>query len=92
MGGMRILVFVLVLAACGEVRQSHRWPDHRREKDEQIASLLEKASSLEQKTDALVHHASALEARVKQLEQELANLRQPAAPQPAPAGVPSPRT
>lgn len=90
MGGMRIAILVLSLAACGEVRQTHRWPDHRREKDAQIATLVEKTTSLERRTEVLVQHASTLEARVKQLEQQLASLRQPAAPQPAPAGVPSP--
>ena len=68
---MRLVMIVLALAACGEVRQHHRWPDHRREKDAQIEMLIRK---------------------VEAIEQELARLRQPAAPQPAPAALPSPST
>jgi septal ring factor EnvC (AmiA/AmiB activator) len=77
---MRLVMIVLVLAACGEVRQSHRWPDHRQEKDAQIASLV-------QETQAITQQAAVLEARIKRLEQELAKLQQAAQP-----ALPSPGT
>jgi hypothetical protein len=76
-----MLFFVLALAACGEVRQTHRWPEHRREKDEQI--------------DALAQKATALEARVHKLEMLLEQLKpsQPVPPAPpTPAALPSPGT
>ena len=84
LGAMRVfLIGVLVLAACGEIRQVHRWPDHRREKDEQISTLEQKANVLGTKNDEL-------EARVRKLEEELAKLRQAAPAQAAPAALPSP--
>jgi hypothetical protein len=58
---MRLLSIVLVLAACGEVRQVNRWPSHRREKDAQLDMLAQKAITLE--------------ARIERLERELATLR-----------------
>lgn len=82
---MRFVSIVLVLAACGEVRQSHRWPEHRRTKDEAIHALEQQAQSLAQKTITL-------ETRMQALEQELAKLRQPVAPQPAASGLLSPGT
>jgi hypothetical protein len=75
---MRLVSLVLVLAACGEVRQSHRWPDHRRERDEQYTSLAEQ-------TQALEARAASAEARIKQLEQTLAKLQSAL---PSPAGEP----
>ena len=82
---MRFVSIVLVLAACGEVRQNHRWPDHRREKDEAIHALELKSQSLEQKT-------ATLETALRELEQELAKLRQPVAPQAPATALPSPGT
>jgi hypothetical protein len=80
---MRFVPFLLVLAACGEVHQVHRWPGHRRERDEQVRVLTESAAVQSEKTIEL-------EARVRKLEQELEKLRH--APQPAPAALPSPGT
>jgi hypothetical protein len=77
---MRVITIVLALAACAEVRQTHRWPGHRQEKDAEIARLGEQ-------TKVLASHAALLEARVKQLEQALAKLQQP-----PPAALPSPGT
>ena len=57
-----VITLVLVLAACGETRQVHRWPNHRREKDEQIAAVAQKAIALETKT-------MTLEARIRMLVQ-----------------------
>lgn len=70
---MRLVTLVLALAACGEVRQTHRWPDHRREKDAQIDALIGKTQELERTTQALV-------TRMKQLEHELAKLGQASPP------------
>jgi hypothetical protein len=73
MSRMRLVTIVLLLAACGEVRQSHRWPDHRRDKDAAITALEARATSLE--------------ARIKQLEQAIGSLQhppQPALPSPGP--------
>jgi hypothetical protein len=67
MPSMRLVTIVLLLAACGEVRQNHRWPDHRRDKDAAINALEQRATSLE--------------ARIKQLEQAVVKLQHP--PQPA---------
>jgi hypothetical protein len=74
---MRLVTLVLALAACGEVRQPHRWPDHRREKDAQIDALTVKTQELERKLQVLVTH-------MKRLEQQLARLGH------APGAVPSP--
>jgi hypothetical protein len=68
---MRLLSVILLLAACGEVRQINRWPSHRREKDAEIERLGQQAVTLE--------------ARIKKLEEELATLRRRAEPPPAPA-------
>lgn len=65
---MRLVPIVLALVACGEVRQHHRWPDHRREKDAEIAAIVQQTQTLEQR-------AKSLEARVRQLEEELAKRR-----------------
>jgi hypothetical protein len=75
-GRMRLLIVVLALAACSETRQIHRWPQHRRDKDEQIELLLRRTDALEQ--------------RVKLLEQRAPNARE--VPQPAPSALPSPGT
>lgn len=58
------LVCVLLLSACGETRQMHRWPSHRREKDAEIEALAKKSAELE--------------ARVAQLEQQIGQLAKPA--------------
>jgi uncharacterized protein YlxW (UPF0749 family) len=78
-----VMLTVIALVGCGETRQVHRWPNHRREKDEQIEAL-------QRDTVALQAHASTLEVRVHKLEAELAKLRQAAPPEPAPAALPSP--
>jgi hypothetical protein len=70
------VITVLLLAACGEPRQLHRWPDHRREKD----ALIE---VLQQRTATLTTRATDLEERVHKLEAALAKL------QPAPPAVTS---
>jgi hypothetical protein len=72
---MRLLIVgVLVLAGCGE-RTFHRWPHHRRERDDGMAELARKTEKLE--------------ARIKSLEQHVANLQ--AAPQPVVAAQPAPQ-
>jgi hypothetical protein len=73
---MRFVPFLLALAACGEVHQVHRWPGHRRERDEQI--------------EALENQARTLETRMRRLEQQLWKLQQ--VPQPASGALPSPGT
>jgi hypothetical protein len=73
---MRFACLLVVLAACGEVHQTHRWPGHRRERDEQI--------------EALETQARTLETRVRRLEQQLWRLQQPS--QPASGALPSPGT
>jgi len=81
---MRLVILtVIALAGCGETRQVPRWPNHRREKDEQIEAL-------QQVTRALRTQAVTLEARLHKLETELATLRQAAPPEPGSAGLPSP--
>jgi len=81
MEAMRVLLLlVFALTACGEVRQVHRWPNHRRDKDAEIEALQQKTQTLEER----IH---ALEALVAKLSQP-----QAAAPAPPPAAVPSPGT
>jgi len=70
------IVGVVVLAACGETRQISRWPNHRREKDEQIALLVEKTTTLEK--------------QIAILASELRKLKQAAAPEAVAAPPPAP--
>jgi len=42
-----MVVVVLVIAACGETRQVTRWPAHRRQEDERMRVLEQKAADLE---------------------------------------------
>jgi hypothetical protein len=74
---MRLVVLVLVLAACAPQKQVRRWPEHRRQKDARI--------------EVLERQAEALTTRVTALEAELARLRAaPASATPESAAVPSP--
>lgn len=82
-GPMRMVVIVLVLAACGETRQVRRWPEHRRQEDERMLVL-------ERKVEVLVKHVSALEQELQRLRAAPAEPAAPAESPPAPAAVPSP--
>ncbi|HEX5057897.1 MAG TPA: hypothetical protein VFV99_01000 [Kofleriaceae bacterium] len=75
---MRAVLLVLALTACTEVRQVNRWPNHRKEKDAQIAALEDRIHTLEE-------HIEALEAVLHKLSQPPA-----APPAPPPTAVPSP--
>jgi outer membrane murein-binding lipoprotein Lpp len=76
MAAMRsVLVWVLLIAACGETRQVHRWPNHRRDKDAAIEKLQTQVGELE--------------ARVAELEKMLrATSRSGPAATPAAAPIP----
>ncbi|HEY5952695.1 MAG TPA: hypothetical protein VIV40_44655 [Kofleriaceae bacterium] len=84
---MRLVIVVFVLAGCGEVRQVHRWPNHRRDKDEQITALAAKTKTLETRIDNL---EEALSVMRQQLMQQQEPLKQQQQPQPAAAALPSP--
>jgi septal ring factor EnvC (AmiA/AmiB activator) len=74
---MRLVVVVLVLAACAPQKQVRRWPEHRRQKDARI--------------EVLERQSQDLATRLTALEAELARLRTASAAAPAaPAEVPSP--
>ena len=69
-----MVAIVLVIAACGETRQVTRWPAHRRQEDERMRVLEQKAADLE--------------ARLRRLEIEVHQALPAAAPAPTPTPNP----
>ena len=72
------LLLAVSLVACAPVQQAHRWPDHRKQHDEQLEQL-------KTRTDELQATQQQLYDRLEKLEKELARLKSASA-------VPSPGT
>jgi septal ring factor EnvC (AmiA/AmiB activator) len=70
------LLLVVALVACAPVKQAHRWPDHRKQHDDQLEELQTRTHQLEASEHQLYE-------RVEALERELAKLK---------SAVPSPGT
>lgn len=80
---MRMVAIVLVLAACGEVRQARRWPENRKRRDEQMILIEAKLADLERRP-------AAAEAKLESPPARPAAVPAPNEVQPGPAAVPSP--